>query len=600
MSIYFGVSPSAFLWSLQQVLTLCGTDVGSHSTTIHILPDNVLLEVFDFYQYSSDNTGRAVWKWHLLVHVCRRWRQIVFASPHRLNLQILCTTGTRVRENLCIWPTLPIAIEYRYSERAIRPRGAEDNVIAALKHRDRICDVSLDIQGSQLAKVATVMKKPFPVLTRLHVTSDPDDRNVPILPREFLGRSAPCLQKITLSGIPYPTLPKLLLSTSNLVALELRRIPPTGYISPLVIATCLAALPKLDAFDIQFQSATLHHERIFPPVTRDVLPSLTAFTFKGASEYLEDLVARIDSPQLDRILVVYLNQAVEFQVAQLSRFIVRSAAFKANPLKHAQATFSDDKVSFDMCRHELNRHELHPTPCRPPTRIVVSCRGIDWQVPHIAQVLGQFSATLSNVVRLKFESTDKLLPDDHSKIDGADVTEWLLLLRQFSAVQTLHVSEELAKHVSLALEGITQEMIAGFLPSINLIDLRGPPASSFEKFVALRGLSGHPVTIVDLRMEREREERREMERREMRERLMKMQTESERNMESPWVRKWVRKREPRVRVRDCKWGWGWELESWRTSGREEWEINAERNEWEWERQAEGEEWEWERQVEGEE
>ena len=32
-----------------------------------------------------------------------------------------------------------------------------------------------------------------------------------------------------------------------------------------------------------------------------VFPVLTHFRFKGASEYLEDLVAHIDSPQLDKI-----------------------------------------------------------------------------------------------------------------------------------------------------------------------------------------------------------------------------------------------------------------------------------------------------------
>ena len=425
-------------------------------------------------------------------------------------------------------------------------RGEEGNVIAALKHRDRICDVRLDIQGSQLANVATVMKKPFPVLTRLHVTSDPDDRNVPILPRGFLGRSAPCLQKITLSGIPYPALPRFLLSTSNLVTLELRRIPPTGYIALPAMATCLASLPKLDTLDIQFQSATPRHERIFPPVSRVVLPTLTAFTFKGASEYLEDFVAQIECPRVDRILIVYLNQSIEFQVAQLSMFIDRSAAFKANRLRHAQVTFSSDKVFFEMCRHELTRPELHSTWCRPPTRIAISCRGIDWQVPHIAQVVGRFSATLSNVVHLKLGCTDVLmrddyqindadddewlmplrqLPDDYSQIDGADDAEWLMLLRQFSAVQTLHVAWKLARHVTLALEGITQEMVADFLPSLELIDLQDQPALSFEKFLALRALSGHPVAIVDLRTEWSREQKKQRRREKQREGLSELEWE---------------------------------------------------------------------------
>jgi hypothetical protein len=273
-----------------------------------MLPENVLLEIFDFYRNYSDNR---LWKWHLLVHVCRRWRQIVFSSPVRLNLRILCTSRISVEESLSIWPTVPIDIEYSYSGGEIGPRG-HDNVIAALKHPDRVCDVSLRIKGPQfkLGQVVTVMKEPFPVLTRLYIRSD--DSNVPALPEDFLGRSAPRLREFTLSGIPYPALPALLPSASNLVTLGLQRIPRTGYISPRAMVTCLAALPRLDNLDIQFQSSITPPERIPPPITRILLPALTSFEFKGTSEYLEDLVTQIDSPQLDRILIVYLPQLVDF------------------------------------------------------------------------------------------------------------------------------------------------------------------------------------------------------------------------------------------------------------------------------------------------
>ena len=145
------------------------------------------------------------------------------------------------------------------------------------------------------------MKEPFPVLTRLPIRSD--DSKVPVLPKGFLGRSAPHLREIALSGIPYPALPALLLSASHLVTLELHRIPPTGCISPQAMVTCLAALPGLNASDLQFQPAISRPGRTLPPATRIILPVLTSFEFRGASEYLEDLVAQIDSPQLDRILL---------------------------------------------------------------------------------------------------------------------------------------------------------------------------------------------------------------------------------------------------------------------------------------------------------
>ena len=115
----------------------------------------------------------------------------------------------------------------------------------------------------------------------------------------------------------------------------------------------------------------------------------------------------------------------------------------------------------------------------------------------MAQVLSHFSATLPNIVHLKLEVQ---LEEDH-QLEGTDDVEWLHLLHQFSAVQTLHVSHELAGHVALALEDIAWETSAHRLPFLDLIYLAGQPVSSVEKFVAARRLSDRPVTIVETQTE---------------------------------------------------------------------------------------------------
>ena len=468
------------------MLSLLGTGE-RFATAIGMLPDNVFLEVFDLYRKNLPHTLRTTWKWNLLVHVCRRWRQIVFASPHRLNLQILCTHRTPVRKNLGIWPAFPIVINYRYSRGGIT-LGDEDNVVAALEHPDRVCYVRLAVNGSQLGKISTVMQQPFPVLTHLHISSE--DGSAPPLPGRFLGGTAPRLEKIYLHRIPFPSLPKLLLSTSDLVKLELRRIPPTGYISPEAIVACLAALPRLDTFHIGFRSSSSRPHRSHPPhVARTVLPSLTSFEFKGASEYLEHLVAQIDSPQLDQTFIVYFNQLLDFRAAQLSEFIDRSVGPKLALLTHARVTFFSDWVTFNMYLNE-NSSDLGPA------TITISCEGIDWQVLHIAQVLSHFSATFSNVVHLNLKVEPEGL-----QLQGTDDVEWHHLFHQGSTVRTLHVSQELAGHVSLALEDITGEMVAEALPSLDLIYLAGKPTSSVENFVAARKLSGRPVTVVSTKTE---------------------------------------------------------------------------------------------------
>ena len=87
-----------------------------HSVTIDMLPDNVLLEIFGFClcdptRFPLERTK----KWQRLVHVCRRWRQIIFSSPRHLDLCLSCSKGlpVRVRDNLKFWPvTMPVAIDY--------------------------------------------------------------------------------------------------------------------------------------------------------------------------------------------------------------------------------------------------------------------------------------------------------------------------------------------------------------------------------------------------------------------------------------------------------------------------------------------------------
>ena len=97
---------------------LCYTDAGKsyeHAIIIDMLPDDVLLEIFDSFRKNHDPDSSPfipVWIWQTLVQVCQRWRQIVFASPRRLDLQLLCTNGTPVRENLDCWPPFPIVLHY--------------------------------------------------------------------------------------------------------------------------------------------------------------------------------------------------------------------------------------------------------------------------------------------------------------------------------------------------------------------------------------------------------------------------------------------------------------------------------------------------------
>jgi len=227
--------------------------------TIGTLPSDVLLEIFTHYLLEDsrsyvDDTET----WHTLVHVCRKWRKIVFESPRRLNIRIRCTARTRVTAMLNIWPELPIVIRDNYSN--VYPGSPlmkdVDDIVAALELKDRVHQISLcDYPRPLLERFAASKLGSFPALTGLDITSRDDTITVALFPEAFLGGSAPRLRSCFLIGIPlFPGIQKLLLSTNQLVELTLGDIPHSDYISPEDVATCLSAMPKLKQFWLGFHS----------------------------------------------------------------------------------------------------------------------------------------------------------------------------------------------------------------------------------------------------------------------------------------------------------------------------------------------------------
>jgi hypothetical protein len=365
--------------------------------------------------------------------------------------------------------------------------------MAALEHSDRLCSISLHVTDSMwAAKMATVLKKPFPLLKRFLFWSVVT--NVPALPDAFLGGSAPCLQEIILNGIPFPALPTLLLTTSNLVKLSLHDIPPTSYFPPETMVVCLDVLPLLERLDIGFYDSDPHPDQIRPPpTTRSVLPALTSFGFQGAFEYLEDFVTQIDGPQLDEINISYLNPDGVPQ--QLSEFINRSVGPKSTPSGRADIIFHYSYVTFSIYR----RANYPGSDRRPLKTTICSNEHLEWSLPELADDLCRFPATaiLYTIVHLKLEVQD----DDEYCVDFAHGADWLSLFSQFLAMKILDVSGRLAEPVAMELKRITMEMVAGVFPSLRLIFIEGQPASSVETIVAARRLPDRPVTFVETKAE---------------------------------------------------------------------------------------------------
>ena len=462
-----------------------------------MLLDDVLLEIFDFCRkIYYDQPGRLhcksflVWDWCLLAHVCRRWRQVIFQSPQRLNLQIFCKDRTPVRTNLGIWPALPMVLSLSATS------DDDDNAIAALEHRNRVHSVQLYGTGSELGKMTAMMQEPFPVLTHLDIHSAGEPTLVLI--NEFLGGSTPHLQEISLWRVAFPALPTLLLSTNDLVTLDLLELPTSGYISPERMVSCLATLSKLEMFALTYYHLSCCPDRIRPPpVTRPVLPALTKFKFQGEFEYLEDLVAQINSPRLEKIYIEYMAQPDDFQGTQLSEFIDRSVGPKLTPSKRAHVRFHFNRVEFALnCEYPQATYPAYPGNQRFAA-ISISPEAFDFQAPDVTFVLTQFSAALCTVVHLELEAWLVRLLTKYDYSDNPYDIEWLHLLRQFPSMQTLYVSLYLAGSVFLALENIPAELLANVLPSLRLICLERDPG----QIASIRRFSDHPITVVETRKE---------------------------------------------------------------------------------------------------
>ena len=380
---------------------------------------------------------------------------------------------------LDVWPSLPLIIvsEGDY------PRGSMDNIIAALECTDRVCQITLRTVRSSDLDIIWAMQQPFPELTHLLLWSD-----VAVVPDSFLGGSAPRLEYLSLYGVPYPGLPNLLLSATHLSYLHLSNIPHSGYISPDGMVAALSSLTSLDHLSLEFESPRSCPDpasRRPLPNTRSVLPILTHFSFKGVSEYLDDLVACIDAPQLNTFNLTLFNDVV-FDSPQLVRFISHTPMLKA--LETAYITLQDRAATVNFLSQTSGHEDFH---------VEILCRGLDWQVSSLEQVCTSCLPPLYILEDLYFHEDLHLPP--HWK-DSIENRLWLELLRPFMAVKDLYLSENFASRIAPALQELVEGRMTDVLPALQNIFLKefdssGSVRESIGQFVAVRQVANHPIAI---------------------------------------------------------------------------------------------------------
>jgi hypothetical protein len=408
----------------------------------------------------------------------------------------------RGREPLRSTPCLLGCIVVLYCwDPGLRPAVGPNHGLRCLqdpaKHSDRICQISLDFHTtSQIEKLWTAMQVPFPELTVLCLSFEGLPRwYVPPLPDSFLGGSAPHLRRLYLHTIPFPGIPKLLLSATHLVTLYLHNIPHSGYISPEAMVTCLSMLTNLEILHLLFTSSQSRPDqeiRRSPPPTRSILPALTKFSFEGVNEYLEDLVSWIDSPRLYQFWTTFFYD-IEFDTPEFIQFVGRTLTFGAPIEAHVVFGSFIAWVGFGPQASHLEASHLEAS----HFEVGIICSEQDWLLLSLARIctlsLPPLSMTESLFIREKVHTQ----PDWR---DGIECTEWLELLLPFTAVKDLYLSKQFAPRIAPALQELAGGRRTEVLPTLQNLFLEGfqpsePVQEGIAQFISARRLTNRPVAI---------------------------------------------------------------------------------------------------------
>ena len=455
--------------------TTCSESLPRH-VTIEKLSDNVLLKIFCHFLDASPR------HWPTLMHICHKWRRIVFDSQRALRLQLVCTHEMPVLKALDCFPTLSIVVQYGGSP-ALDPPALEDeeNIVAALTHSDRISSIHLTVTNSLLEKLSAI-KGSFSELEDLILLS----RNGAQLALPNTFQWGPRLRCLDLNRVTFPSLLPLLESSKNLVDLYLHKALDPSCFPPEALTNAFSGMVQLQSLSLHFPSTSNYLASPLPSRELVVLPALTRLNFQGTTEFLERLVARIDTPILGNIEVTFVEKS-NFDLSQLCKFTTRIGMHKLP--RRADILSSEHAVSISLTRPG-DSHCLKLRSFRKP---------FSDQLFVMARVLYQFSAFLHSVKVLRITAQRPLRQGNALYCE-----RWLEHINQaitsFIGVKRLHVSGNLWNDIVCSLK-LWERRTNSMLPALRELHILqpGPHYSRLREtvvsFMVSRRLSYRPIVV---------------------------------------------------------------------------------------------------------
>jgi len=473
------------------------------SATIGDFPYEIFFEIFDSYRqtFQLERDYERIWNsnkgWFKLVHVCRKWRQVVLTSPARLHLRLLFTEHRPVCgraiavKNLGPLPRI-IDIGSRYDDWTSTTLY---RVMAALQYPDRVCRIAISLPeptSKYKKKLLAAMDRPFLALESLELNcKGARDLNFQL---PFLSAQTPHLRRLKYTGYTSTLLSHILSHTTSIVdlTLSLDRVFFYPSASGTHVLSHLQDMPFLRRLELE-----MWYHNIEPSKTKDVLLSkLRSFCFKGHFTQLEALTAGIKAPSLME-LCISLSSAPPVPLSMsdtthLSRFIHATA----KRFLSAQLKASREGIHLSMRTHSHSDDA-------PPFRIIAS------SITSIHWMSCMFSVPLATVQDVFLASPFQ--PTSVTIRFAGEHSSWRTFFTLFHNAKILRVARGIESEVEAILRPGDATSASQFLPALEEIELNATtPLDTpsridenelisvldlFKTFVDARQQEGRPVNI---------------------------------------------------------------------------------------------------------
>ena len=381
-------------------------------------------------------------------------------------------------------PPLLLVIDYPDRSRTITPKD-EHNIRLGLEQHNRVRRVTLQAPSSRMRVFLEPMNGLFPRLEDLSLMSTTiQDTNL-MLPETL---QAPYLRRLALHGIGLPKGLPLLSSTIALSTLSMTHIGASCYFPPGHLIAHLPCLPHLEELNIGFAIPipipSSERELLLPPIPPVTLPALRRLTFRGVDVYIDNLVAQINTPFLERLSVTLIFD-LAFTLVNLAGFIRKIEGFE---FRFAKIKFGWDGAFIDADHYKpwvFGKLSLN-----------VICKPLDWQVNSAGQVCGALGTIMSIVEELTLQFYAYGMPLYWES--RRDNTLWHELLLPFIGLKKLHVGYPLTLELALALESAAGGLVLPELQEINASLTTDRENEAFSVFVKTWESVGRPVQVPGL------------------------------------------------------------------------------------------------------